>query len=292
MKLNGILTATVTPFDQHGRVDHELLSRIIAHQLECGVAGFAPLGSTGESYALTETERSRVLETFRTTVAGQGLLVGGANGSNTRDVITAVKQVRDAGYGAALVAPPYYAVPAQGELLKHYEAVLEAVPDIELVLYNYPARVGVEIGHEVLAGLADHPRVIAIKESSGEIRRAIEIGTRYAGKIDLCCGSDDVALDFFIWGATSWISAPANIITKEVVAFHRHISNGRVAEAKAISARIYPLMNDLESGRFIQKVKYGCELQGFPVGPGRMPLQPLSEGEKAAVERELELATQ
>jgi 4-hydroxy-tetrahydrodipicolinate synthase len=292
MQLEGILTAMVTPFDESDHVNHDVLSQLIAHQLDCGVSGFVPLGSTGESYALTETERSDVLATFKDTAGDHAQLVAGANAPNTRDVIEQVKKNRDAGYDAVLVAPPFYSVPSPEELLKHYEAILEAVPDVEIVLYNYPQRVAIELDYSVLDGLKEHPRVIAIKESSGDLMRAIEIGMNYENQIDLACGSDDVALDFFLWGAKSWISAPANVLAREIVAFYNRFTSGDVFGAKEISQRIFPFMKSIESGKLIQKIKYGCELQGFAVGPGRLPLQPLSSDEKAAFKRAFDIATQ
>lgn len=291
MKLEGILTAMITPFDERGRVDHEMLSRLITHQLECGVNGFVPLGSTGESYALTDAERLDVLATFKRVAGEHVQLVAGANAANTRDVIESVKKNRDAGYDAVLVAPPFYSVPSSEELLKHFEAILDAVPDVDMVLYNYPLRVGVEVDYSVLEGLKDHPRVIAIKESSGDLMRAIEIGMRYEGGIDLSCGSDDIALDFFLWGAKSWISAPANVLARQIVEFYNRFTVGDIFGAKDISKRIFPFMKSIESGKLIQKIKFGCELQGFNVGAGRLPLQPLSSEEKAAFQQAVETAT-
>ncbi|MGR4068467.1 4-hydroxy-tetrahydrodipicolinate synthase [Billgrantia sp. C5P2] len=289
MKLEGILPALVTPFDDNDRVNHQVLADLVEHQLKLGSSGFVPLGSTGESYALTNEERREVLKTVREVVGNRGLLIAGANAPSTREVIEQVKQNRDAGYDAVLIAPPFYSVPSEEELLGHYRAILEAVPDVEVVLYNYPMRVAIELGYGVLDGLQDDPRVIAIKESSGELMRAIDIGTKYKGKIDLCCGSDDIALDFFVWGATSWISAPANIMPENIIKFYDEFKAGNLEGAKSISEKIFPVMNSLETSKFIQKIKYGCELSGFPVGKARMPLQPLSEAEKAEFRKAYEL---
>ena len=289
MKLEGILPALVTPFDNNDQVNHEVLADLVEHQLKLGATGFVPLGSTGESYALTNEERRGVLRTVKEVVGDRGLLVAGANAPSTSEVIEQVKQNRDAGYDAVLIAPPFYSVPSPEELLGHYRAILNAVPDVDVVLYNYPMRVAIELGYNVLDGLQDEPRVIAIKESSGELMRAIDIGTKYKGKIDLCCGSDDIALDYFVWGAKSWISAPANIMPENIIQFYNEFKAGNIEGAKSVSERIFPVMNSLETSKFIQKIKYGCELNGFPVGKARMPLQPLSEEEKAEFRKAYEL---
>ncbi|MGU7774807.1 dihydrodipicolinate synthase family protein [Burkholderia sp. MR1-5-21] len=281
MQLKGILPALVTPFDASGAVDHDTLASILEFQLDAGVRGFVPLGSTGEYYALTNDERRAVMKTVREVVGDRGLLIAGANGSCTREVIEQVRQARDAGYTNILIAPPYYALPSQDELIGHYDAILAAVTDVNVILYNYPVRTNVEVGFGVLDALKDHPRVIGIKESSGNLLRAIEIGGKYKDHYQLSCGSDDQALDFFLWGATSWICGPANCFAKQVVGFYDKFTSGDIAGAQNVMRSLFPVMASMESGKFIQKVKYGCELAGFKVGNARMPLQPLTDAEKA-----------
>lgn len=281
MQLKGILPALVTPFNSAGDVDHDTLASILEFQLKAGVSGFVPLGSTGEYYALTNEERRAVLKTVREVVGDRGILIAGANGSCTREVIEQVKQTRDAGYTNVLIAPPYYALPSQDELIGHYEAILAAVPDVDVVLYNYPVRTNVEVGFGVLEAFKDNARVIGIKESSGNLLRAIEIGGRYKDNYHLSCGSDDQALDFFLWGASSWICGPANCFAAQVVDFYRKFSAGDLLGAQDVMRSLFPVMASMEAGKFIQKVKYGCELAGFQVGNARMPLQPLTDVEKA-----------
>lgn len=288
LRLKGIMPAIVTPFDENGAVDYDVLTSLVEYQLKQGVTGIVPLGSTGEYYALTNEERRQVMSTVREVVAGRATLIAGANGSCTREVIEQVKQARDCGYENVLIAPPYYAIPTQDELIGHYEALLSAVPDVNVVLYNYPVRTNVEVGYSVLDALQDHDRVIAIKESAGNLLRAVEIGEKYKGKIDLSCGSDDQALDFFMWGATSWICAPANFLSPQIVSFYNKYTGGDIAGAQDIVRSMFPLMNNLESGKFIQKVKYGCELAGFNVGIARMPLLPLTAQEKTEFRKEFE----
>jgi 4-hydroxy-tetrahydrodipicolinate synthase len=281
MQLKGILPALVTPFTQSGEVDHETLAAIVEHQLDAGVSGFVPLGSTGEYYALTNPERRQVLATVKEVVGDRGTLIAGANGSCTREVLEQIQQTVDAGYSNLLIAPPYYALPSQEELLSHYNTILDTFQNINVVLYNYPIRTNVEVGTGVIEALKDHPRVIGIKESSGNLLRAIEIGENYKGKIQLSCGSDDQALDFFIWGATSWICGPANIFPEKVVDFYNKFSAGDLAGAQNVMRNLFPIMANLESGKFVQKVKYGTELAGFKAGNARAPLLPLTDEEKA-----------
>ena len=281
MQLKGILPALVTPFDDAGAVDHDRLADILEYQLKAGVSGFVPLGSTGEYYALTNEERRAVLKTVKTVVGDRGTLIAGANGSCTREVLEQVKQTVEAGYNNLLIAPPYYALPSQEELIGHYQTILDEFSDINLVLYNYPVRTNVEVGFSVLEAFKDHPRVVGIKESSGSVLRAVEIGNTYKDNFQLSCGSDDVAFDFFIWGASSWICGPANCFPDQIVDFYRKFSSGDLSGAQNVMRSLFPVMASMEAGKFIQKVKYGCELAGFRAGNARMPLQPLTAEEKA-----------
>lgn len=281
MALKGILPALVTPFDAAGETDFRTLEKLVEHHLAQGVHGFVPMGSTGEYYAMTAAERADVLRCVKDVVGDRGQLVAGTNGGSTREVIGHTETARKLGYDTVLLPPPYYCLPTQQELLGHYRAVLDAV-DVKVVLYNFPLRAGVEVGFDVMDALADDPRVIAIKESSGNLLRALEINRRYAGRLDLSCGSDDQAFDFFMWGATSWICGPANCFAGPIVKFYDAFTRGDQAAAQDLMRRIYPAMTDLESGKFVQKVKYGCELSGIAVGETRRPLMSLGADEKAA----------
>ena len=283
MILTGIITALVTPFDAEEAVDFDSFGRLLEDQLAKGISGFVPLGSTGEYYAMDAEERSEVLKFVSDVVGSRATLIAGANAGSTRDVIRNVQTAQSLGYTTVLLAPPYYSLPSQPELIAHYQAVLDN-SDVELILYNYPARVGVEVGFEVLDAFRSNPRVIAVKESSGSLARAIDIKARYGDDYQLSCGSDDVALDFMLWGARSWICGPANCFPVQAVQMMQAFDAGNIDRARATMKKLYPAMSSLESGKFVQKVKFGCELNGTPCGQTRMPLMPLNQTEKAEFE--------
>ncbi len=289
MQLDGVITAIVTPFNDRGEVDYQAFGRLLEHQLEVGVKGFVPCGSTGEFFALSAEERIKVCQFVIDQVGDRAQLIAGVNAGSTRDVIAFSRSAKDMGYQAVLAAPPYYSMPSPEELVVHFRAVLDAAY-VKMVLYNYPIKTGVEICSHVLDAFQDDERVIAVKESSGVVQRAVEITTNYADKYQLCNGSDDVTLDFYLWGAESWICGPANAFAKQCVDLHNRAIAGDIAGARGIMRALFPAMNSLESGKFIQKVKYGAELCGVPVGITRPPLYPLSEAEKAGFKRAFESA--
>ncbi|ASP93536.1 4-hydroxy-tetrahydrodipicolinate synthase [Sinorhizobium meliloti] len=280
MKLSGVMPALVTPFDAKGRVDFKAFEKLLVHLREAGVTGWVPNGSTGEYFSLSTEERREVLQFVKDFAKPGETLIAGTNAPATREVIEQTALAKEIGYDLVLLAPPYYTRPTQQELIKHYETVLAAA-DVNLVLYSYPAKDGSDISFELMDHFAGNPRVIGIKESSGVLQRAIDIASRYEGKIQLVSGSDDIALDFMFWGAESWICGPSNCMAKACCDLDRTYRSGDLGKAREMMKTLYRPMNILESGKFVQKIKYGCELQGLPVGECRAPLGSLTDEEKA-----------
>ena len=281
LKLSGVMPALVTPFDAGGRIDFAAFERHLTNLRAAGVTGWVPCGSSGEYNLMTDDERDQVLRFVKDFARPGETLIAGTNAPSTAGVIANTRRAKEIGYDAVLLAVPFYTRPTQAEIVAHFNAVIDAA-EMDIVLYSYPGKDGVEIGYEALDALADNPRVIGIKESSGVMQRAIGIATRYAGRIQLVSGSDDIALDFMLWGADAWICGPANCMAKAVCDLDRSFRAGDLKKAKDIMVRLWPAMNILEAGKFVQKLKYGCELQGTPVGECRMPFGPLTAEEKAA----------
>ena len=287
MKLSGVLPALVTPFDANNKIDFNAFEKLLVHFREAGVTGWVPNGSTGEYFSQSTEERRSVLEFVKDFANGDEILIAGTNANATREVIEQTEMAKEIGYDNVLLAPPVYTRPTQAELQKHYETVLDAV-DVNLVLYSYPAKDGSDISFELMDAMADNPRVIAIKESSGVLQRAIDISSRYDSRIQLVSGSDDIALDFMFWGAESWICGPSNCMAKACCDLDRAYKSGDLDKARDMMRKLYRVMNILESGKFVQKIKYGCELQGLSVGECRAPLGPLTDDEKAEMRSAME----
>lgn len=280
LKLSGVMPALVTPFGRSGQIDFPALEKHMAALRAVGVSGWVPCGSSGEYSLLSDDERDQILRFVKDFATANETLIAGANAPSTAGVIANTSRAKALGYHAVLLAVPFYTKPTQSEIINHFNAVIDAT-DMNVVLYSYPDKDGVEIGYEALDALADNPRIVGIKESSGVMQRAIGISTRYAGRIQLVSGSDDIAWDFMHWGADSWICGPANCMAKPVCEMDAAFRKGDHARAKEIMRAIWPAMNVLESGKFVQKLKYGCALQGNPVGDCRMPFGPLTEAEQA-----------
>ena len=281
MRPEGILTVTVTPFDGDGAVDYGGLERLIEFVIANGVHCIVPCGTTGEYYALDHDERLSVMRFVAERVAGRATILAGTNAATTREVITLSTAAKDLGYQGLLLAAPYYSLPTTDELVAHFRAVAGAV-DLPIVLYNFPARTGVDMDPAFLDGIRAVENIVAIKESSGSIARLHELLVGFAGDLEIVCGADDQALEYFVWGARSWVAGASNFLPAQHVALHRAcIEEGDIAGGRAIMEKLLPLFMYMEQGgKYIQLAKLGCELAGVPVGETRAPLGPLTPAER------------
>jgi len=290
MHLKGIYAPIVTPFNADESINYPVLEQLIEYLIQNKIAGFVPGGTTGEVYAFTEAERLDIFRFVKEKVDGRTTLIAGTNSGATRDVIRYSQLAEGMGYDALMVAVPPYSRPDQRELLAHYSAVAESVK-IPIVLYNFPWRAGTEVGYEVMDGLTKYDHVIGIKEASGDMSRVYEMHLRYGDRYQMICGSDDQALDYFLWGTTAWIGGAVSCAPVQ----HQRVVDAALANdfvaARAHMDKLLPLLRNMESGSYTQKVKVGCELQGIPVGNPRMPLLPLTSEDRQEFERIFKTAT-
>ncbi len=284
MNLKGIYAPIVTPFNADESINYPVLEQLIEYLIANKIAGLVPGGTTGEVYAFTEAERLDIFKFTKEKVNGRVTLIAGTNSGATRDVVRYSQIAEQMGYDALMVAVPPYSRPNQRELLAHYEAVAKAVK-IPIVLYNFPWRAGTEVSYEVMDGLTKYDHIIGIKEASSDMSRVYEFRLRYGDRYQMICGSDDQALDYFLWGTTAWIGGAASCAPLE----HHNVLEAALANDFVTACqhmdKLLPLLRNMESGGYTQKVKVGCELRGIPVGNPRQPLLPLSAEDRAEFEK-------
>lgn len=290
MQLRGVYAPIVTPFDAREEIDHAVLKRLIDFVLANGVVGLIPGGTTGEVYALSDAERLELFRFVKDYAGGRATLIAGVNAGATRDAVGFAQAAEKLGYDGLMAAVPPYSRPSQRELLAHFRDVAHAV-SIPIVLYNFPWRAGSEIGFDILDGLVAETNVVAIKEASSDMSRVYEMRLRYGDRFQISCGSDDQALDYFLWGSTSWIGGGASCAPRQHVDILDAALAGDFATARARMEKLMPLLRNMESGHYTQKVKAGCALQGIPVGAARRPLLPLTEAYLAAFAEIFQAAT-
>lgn len=290
MKFEGIYSPVITPFQADGSIDRDGYATVIERQLELGVSGIAIGGTTGENYALTPEERVWQFKFAHEVIGGRVPWIAGVNDIRTEAVCDFAEAAREAGTDALLLAVPPYSTPTGRELAQHALAV-EKAGNVPVMLYNYPGRSGAEMDHECLERIARHSGFCAIKESSGDINR-IHMLAREFPHLQLCCGADDQALEFFVWGARCWVCAAANFFAPEAIKLYQACAvEGNFELGRKIMKAMLPLMTVIErGGKFIQCVKYACELDGLPAGPVRRPLRPMKKELKRQLREALENA--
>ncbi len=276
LELEGVYVPVVTPFDAEGEVDHVALAVVVERCLEAGVRGIVSCGTTGEYYALSETERVDVMRSTRDVVTGRAQLVAGCNAGSTRQAVGFACTARDLGYDALMLAVPPTSLPDQRELAVHFLTIVDA-SGLPAILYNYPARAGVEIAFDCLDRVADHPLVVGLKESSGDFSRLLTESSRYAGRISLMCGSDDQAVDYFFWGIRSWLAGTANVLPQQHVDILDAALSGDLDGARKRFERLLPWVQHMEAGAYNQKAKLGLRHLGIDCGDVRGPLLPLGD---------------
>jgi 4-hydroxy-tetrahydrodipicolinate synthase len=283
MKFEGIYTPAITPVGQDGQIDRKGFAAVLESLIEARVHGIIIGGSTGEYYAQSAQERFDLAALAKHVIGSRLPLIVGTGATRTEDSVAFAKAAKEIGADAILVSSPPYALPTEEENAIHALTVDQAV-NLPIMLYNYPARMGVMMGDAYFSRVSASRNVVAIKESSGDMANLHLLARKYP-QIALSCGWDDQALEFFAWGARSWVCAGSNFLPKEHVALYEAcVVEKNFDKGRAIMTAMLPLMDFLECGKFVQSIKHGCELAGLPAGPVRAPLGPLGAEEKQALE--------
>lgn len=283
MRFEGIYTPAVTPYTAEGAIEKRVFAEVLESLIDAKVHGIIVGGSTGEYYAQTAQERFDIAAYAKEVIGSRLPLIVGTGATRTEDAVEYAKAAKAIGADAILVTTPPYALPTDRENAVHALAVDRAA-NLPIMLYNYPGRMGVSMGEDYLARVGRSRNVVAIKESSGDMSR-VHLLARQFPHIGLSCGWDDQALEFFAWGARSWVCAGSNFIPREHVALYEAcVLEKNFDKGHRIMTALLPLMNVLDAGKFVQSIKFGCELNGLDVGPVRAPLRPLNSDEKRTLQ--------
>ena len=280
MQFEGIYTPVITPHRSDHSIDETAFGQVIEHLISSGVHGLIIAGTTGEYYVQTMEERFHLMGLAKEIIKNRLPLIVVTGAMRTEDSIAYAEQAKKIGADALLVATPPYAYPTGREIALHALAIDRAA-DLPVMLYNYPGRMSVNMDEETLDRLGRSPNFCAIKESSGDPNRLHMLARDYP-HIQLSCGMDDQALEFFAWGARSWVCAGSNFAPEAHIALHKACAiEGDFAKGRRIMSAMLPLMRVLEQGgKFVQCIKHGVTLRGIDAGPPRRPLQPLNKDDK------------
>lgn len=289
MDFSGIFPALTTPFAGDGSVSVADLKHNIQHYNRTGVAGYVANGSTGESVLLSRSEMEAVLAAVKETASPDKKLIAGTGVESTAETIERTKRAAELGYDAALVKTPYYYKPAYSPevYLSHYRRVADGSP-IPVLLYSVPQFTGVALEPPEVAKLAEHPNIIGIKESSGNVLRVAEMVAATSPRFQVLVGSAGGVYPSLTVGARGAILALASALPEKCVALYDLIRQGEQERARELHTAILRVSKLVVSECGIAGVKYVMDQRGYRGGLPRLPLLPLQDEQKKRVNAFLE----
>lgn len=277
----GVYTALITPFTASGEVDHEALRRLVDFQIEGGVDGIVPVGTTGESPTLTTPEHLAVIRTVTEAAAARVSIIAGTGANSTAEAIELTQEAKTIGVDGTLQVTPYYNKPSDAGLRAHFLAVADI--GVPVVLYNVPGRTGKELSIDLIAQCAEHESVVSVKEASGSVDRVSQI---LNANPDLCVlsGDDPLTLPMMCVGAEGVISVASNAMPKEVSVMVKAALDGEFDKARELHYNHYDLLNNLlKLDTNPLPIKTAMALLGHVEENFRLPLCPLDPSKREAL---------
>jgi 4-hydroxy-tetrahydrodipicolinate synthase len=284
-QFTGSITALITPF-RNGAVDEKSFCALVERQIAAGTHGLVPVGTTGESATLTDDEHEHVVKLCVETTAGRVPVIGGAGSNETAYSISMAQRLQKAGVNAILSVTGYYNRPSQAGLIAHYTALHDAT-DIPIVVYNVPARTGVNIAVDTVAALSKMPRIVGIKDAVADLGR-VAMQRRLCGKSFLqISGEDMTAVGYNAMGGVGCISVSSNVAPDLCAHMQEATLNDDFVTARALQDRLAPLHEALFTDTSPGPVKYALSLMGLCSDELRLPLVTPSDASKAKVKAAL-----
>ncbi|HPA78451.1 MAG TPA: 4-hydroxy-tetrahydrodipicolinate synthase [Kiritimatiellia bacterium] len=272
----GTYTAIITPFRRDGSVDYEKLDQLVEMQIEGGVTGIVPVGTTGESPTLNTEEHIEVIRAVAMRCRGRAKVIAGTGANSTSEAVELTEAVREMGVDATLQVTPYYNKPNQAGLIAHFSAVADL--GLPVVLYNVPGRSSREIAVETIVELSRHPNIVCVKEAGGSVDRVSHI--RRLCDIEILSGDDSLTLPMMAVGATGVISVATNVAPEPVAAMVADALAGRWEEARKLHLKYHRLFCDLFLDTNPIPVKAALAMMGLIEEVYRLPLCPMSDALK------------
>ncbi len=295
LKLQGAFTAMITPMNSDGSVDYEGFRKTVKFQLEQGIDGLVPLGTTAETPTLDErpgqeedTIISIVMEEVKAFEKSSGKhvpVILGAGSNNTRDAVIYCERAKKAGADGALVVTPYYNKPSKEGIYQHFAAVSRV--GIPIVVYNIAGRTGVNIPTDTLARIAELPNIVAVKEASGNVNQMMDVIAAIKSKkpdFAVLSGDDGLTLPLLSVGGDGVISVVSNLAPAIVVEMVHKAMEGDFEGARKIHYRLLPFFKAAFVDGNPTSIKYAMKVKGLPAGPCRLPLVEVNDSAKKVIE--------
>ena len=274
----GVLTALITPF-RDGAVDERALTELVELQIAAGVDGLVPCGSTGEAATLSHAEHQRVVEVVVAAARGRVQVLAGTGSNSTVEAIQLTRHAKEAGADGALLISPYYNRPTQDGIVAHYAEIARQTA-FPLVVYNIPARTGSNVLPATIARLAELDQIVGIKESCGDLNQVAHVIAAVPDAFSVLSGDDWAALPMLSLGAKGVISTTSNVAPGEVVDLVRAFRAGDLERARSVHFRLLPLFDALFCETNPIPVKAALAMRGGIAEELRLPLVPISNGNR------------
>jgi 4-hydroxy-tetrahydrodipicolinate synthase len=271
---SGAFTAIVTPF-KDGHVDETAFRSLIRFNLDGGVSGIVPCGTTGESPTLSHDEHKRVVEIAVKEVAGQVKVIAGTGSNSTAEALELTAHAKDVGADGALMVSPYYNKPSQEGLYQHFKKVAETV-DIPIILYNIQGRTGINIENATVQRLSRIPNIVAVKEASGNILQMSEVIRLCGPDFHVLSGDDQMTFPLMALGGKGVISVVTNVVPGKMSTLAKYMLEGNVESARTLHFEIYELCQAMFIETNPIPVKAALALMGKIQPEYRLPLCPMA----------------
>lgn len=280
-RLKGSITALVTPF-KDGKVDETALQDFIEWQIDSGIHGLVPCGTTGESPTLSDAEHKRVIALTVEAARGRVPVIAGAGSNETVVSMAYCRHAKELGADAAMVVTPYYNKPSQDGIFQHFKAITEAV-DIPVIAYNVPSRSTVDISNDTMGRLSTLPNLIGCKDATGDLSRVSALIDRCGEDFVQLSGDDPTSLGHAVYGGRGAISVGSNIAPREYSEFHEALLAKDFITARAMHHKLDRLHKDLFLDPSPAPTKYGLSLLGRMTPDVRLPMTLCREETKAII---------
>ncbi len=281
----GAATALITPLNENG-IDFENFGKLIDWQIEQGIDALVICGTTGEASTLTDAEHKEAIRFAVERINGRVPMIAGTGGNDTAYAVELTKYACEVGADACLVVTPYYNKATQNGLVKMFTTIADASTK-PIILYNIPSRTGVNIAPETFVKLAEHPRIAAVKEASGNISQCVKIMQLVGDKIDMYSGNDDQIVPLLSLGGSGVISVLSNVFPKETSELCKKFFDGDVQGSAELQFKYLPLINALFSEVNPIPVKAAMSKLGFGENYLRLPLTPMEEAHAEVLYNEM-----
>lgn len=281
----GTASAIVTPMTKTG-IDYDVLGRFLEFQIENGINAIVVMGTTGENATIEPEDQKEVIRYTVQKVAGRVPVIAGTGTNNTEHVLKNTRNACEVGADAVLVVTPYYNKATQNGLITHFTTVADA-STVPVILYNVPSRTGCNLLPKTVAKLAEHPRIAALKEATGNMAQMVEIMALCGDKIDVYSGEDALTVPMMAMGAAGTISVLSNVVPKEAVAMTDACKAGDYKTAAQWQCKLLGLTNALFSEVNPIPVKAAVSAMGFGEENLRLPLTPMEDETRAKLYAEM-----